>query len=81
VWVPKDPENEHQKERTKDINKRWLGIQNENIEVCAKRGDPGVVVVASQPAKALIVARVMGFVTHLIISQDLAEAIIKLPDP
>jgi DNA-binding transcriptional regulator LsrR (DeoR family) len=82
VWIPKDPRSTAQSRRIAQVNQRWLGIQREHFENCARRGDrrdggPGVVVLALEPAKAAIVLRAMGMVNHLIIEHDLAEAILN----
>jgi len=83
VWLPRDPENDIHVKAIDEINRRWLGIQEEHFVKCAKRAktDPkksGVVVLAHDARKAPIVERVMGMVNHLIIHEDLAEAILKL---
>jgi DNA-binding transcriptional regulator LsrR (DeoR family) len=80
VWLAKDPGSKLQRSRIEQINKSWLGIQEEHFVGCTRRaserGSPGVVVVAIGPAKAEIVKRSMGMINHLVIDHDLAKAIL-----
>jgi DNA-binding transcriptional regulator LsrR (DeoR family) len=72
VWIENDLSVRDQVEA---INKRWLGIQREDIMKCAKRASPGVIMLAIGRQKAEIVMKSMGMVNHLFIDNTLAGAI------
>ncbi len=78
VLLPKDRYNPEHCNRVDEINGRWLGIQKDHFQKAAERAAPGVVLVAVEPEKAPIVAQAIGMVNHLIIDQQLANALIDL---
>lgn len=70
--------------KVKRINAQWTGIQREHIARCADRAraseqTPGVIVLAIGRAKseAVIEAVNQSLVNHLLIDQDLAEALVE----
>lgn len=79
VWFHKSEDNARAIEA---INGRWLGINDQQIRNCAKRGaskqekSPGVIILAVGEAKAEVVLRALGRVNHLFIDQLLANAIL-----
>jgi DNA-binding transcriptional regulator LsrR (DeoR family) len=82
VWIARNESNKSECDRVEQINRRWLGIQRGHFVDCANRARntdaPGVVVVAIESQKATIVLRAIGMVSHLIISQPLARALLKM---
>jgi DNA-binding transcriptional regulator LsrR (DeoR family) len=83
VWIPKSSTNDSDRKRLREINSRWLGIQEEHLLACAKKASqnpkcPGVVVLAIEPEKAGIVHRAIGMVNRLVITQPLALALLDL---
>lgn len=70
--------------KVKRINAQWTGIQREHIARCADRAraseqTPGVIVLAIGRAKseAVIEAVNQSLVNHLLIDQDLADALVE----
>jgi hypothetical protein len=70
--------------KVKRINTQWTGIQREHVARCAERaraseGTPGVIVLAIGRAKAeaVIEAVNQSLVNHLLIDQDLADALVE----
>lgn len=66
------------------INTQWTGIQREHVARCAERArvskkTPGVIVLAIGRAKSEIVIEAVNqsLVNHLLIDQDLAEALVE----
>jgi DNA-binding transcriptional regulator LsrR (DeoR family) len=83
VWIPQPTAKESDRKRLKEINSRWLGIQEEHLLACAKKAAgnpkcPGVVVFAIEPEKAAIVHRTIGMVNRLVITQPLAQELLGL---
>lgn len=83
VWLERDRNDAEQLKEVADVNRRWLGIQRQHFEDCAKRASDrkqkglgaGVLVVAVGEGKAKIVKRAIGMINHLIIDHVLAERI------
>lgn len=85
IWLAKDPKNRTHVSKVDEINRRWLGVQKSHIEACAARADigskPGVFVLAFDKNKVNILVQVIGLVNHIIVSQSLAQALLKaLPE-
>jgi len=66
------------------INTQWTGIQREHLSRCAERAwaspqTPGVIVLAIGRAKSAIVIEAVNqsLVNHLLIDQDLADALVE----
>ena len=83
VWQPSHDASDGDREALRLLNERWLGIQGRHLTQChiAAEGDPkrpGVVVVAAEPEKTLIVKAALGMITRLIISRPLAAALMDL---
>lgn len=72
------------KNRIRDMNERWTGIDRGHLQRCAERANkksrPGVIVVASGKAKAEMVREVVsrGLVNELIINRSLADGLMEL---
>jgi len=69
--------------KVRRINAQWTGIQREHVAACAERAratekTPGVIVLAIGKAKAeaVIEAVNQSLVNHLLIDQDLADALV-----
>lgn len=76
VWLPKDSANSKHLDKVADINGRWLGIQKNHFETCARVASPGVLLLAVGERKSGIVRRAVGLVNHLLIDHTLAQAIV-----
>lgn len=70
--------------KVKRINTQWTGIQREHVARCAERArssqqTPGVIVLAVGRAKSGIVIEAVNqsLVNHLLIDQDLADALVE----
>ena len=70
--------------KVKRINAQWTGIQREHVARCAERArssqqTPGVIVLAVGRAKSGIVIEAVNqsLVNHLLIDQDLADALVE----
>jgi hypothetical protein len=70
--------------KVKRINTQWTGIQREHVAQCAERArstqkTPGVIVLAIGRAKSDIVIEAVNqsLVNHLLIDQDLADALVE----
>jgi len=63
-----------------EVRRRWLGITDKHYLACAKKANPGVIVVAlgAEKAKTAIACAEKGLVNELVIDLDLARAICKL---
>jgi DNA-binding transcriptional regulator LsrR (DeoR family) len=81
IWLTKRLKSDLQIE---GINSRWLGMNEEHLRRCSAKAaeqnsrSPGVVVVAIESSKAAIIARTIGLVNHLIITDALARALVSL---
>jgi DNA-binding transcriptional regulator LsrR (DeoR family) len=83
VWVPRDDISDEEKQKVSEVNKRWLGAQEDHFRRCSLNADPGVVVLAVEPAKAKIILEALYLVNVLIVSRQLAEALadeLQLPE-
>ena len=81
VWLPRPDSSSEAVLRVKEINQHWLGAQQEHFEACARRATkskrlPGVVAVAVEATKADVIKHALGMINRLIISRDLAEALL-----
>ena len=85
ILIRKPELRESAKKKVMDINNRWTGIKRLHLEQCAKRGSkdgpPGVIVVAIGRNKAEFVYQAIkeGLINHLLIDQDLANALKDIP--
>jgi DNA-binding transcriptional regulator LsrR (DeoR family) len=81
IWIPKESATKTERNQLHDLNRRWLGVREEDYRKCAERAEagecPGVVVVAIEKEKAGIVAKAMGLINHVIIDRGLAEALLQ----
>jgi DNA-binding transcriptional regulator LsrR (DeoR family) len=80
VWVPRDDISPEEKQKVTEVNLRWLGAQEDHFRRCSlnadmQRHNPGVVVLAVEPAKAKIILEALYLVNVLIVSRQLAEAL------
>jgi DNA-binding transcriptional regulator LsrR (DeoR family) len=83
VLLPRPALNPKARDTLADIRRRWRGIQDVHLRRCAERGRkgrPGIVIVALGANKAATVREVVqrGLVNHLLIDDDLAEALQRL---
>jgi DNA-binding transcriptional regulator LsrR (DeoR family) len=79
IIIARRDASEAQKERIRDMNQRWLGIQQDHLLACARKASdndrPGVIVLAIGRAKAEMVRRIveLSLVNELIIDRELAD--------
>ena len=78
------PECKSIEKKVQRINAQWTGIQREHVAGCAERArasqkTPGVIVLAVGRAKSEIVIEAVNqsLVNHLLIDQDLADALVE----
>jgi DNA-binding transcriptional regulator LsrR (DeoR family) len=77
--IAKSPEHE---ERVSQLNQGLTGFQEVDLKAVAKKGKPGVVIIANEPpqAKSRFIRELVkrGLCNHLIVSRRLANAILAL---
>jgi DNA-binding transcriptional regulator LsrR (DeoR family) len=81
LWLPKLESSPSDREELDAINSRWLGISLEHLKAAARRAirsphPPGVVVVSALREKRDIVRAALPIVNQLIISSELADALV-----
>ena len=84
VWLPRDPQDEAAGAVVDRVNAHCFGISLASLQGCASRAvqqramKPGVVVVATEPAKAeaILAAVKAGVVSNLVVSRQLASSLL-----
>jgi DNA-binding transcriptional regulator LsrR (DeoR family) len=84
VWLPRDPQDDAAGAVVDRVNAHWFGISLASLQGCALRAvqqraaKPGVVVVATEPAKAeaILAAVKAGVVSNLVVSRQLANSLL-----
>ncbi len=81
LWLPKTTSTRADRHKLDEVNSRWLGISMNHLKLIARRAmrtaSPGVVVVAAHRYKWEIVKMALPLVNHLVISDELADAILE----
>lgn len=79
--------SKNDQKRVAQYNENWMGLKARHLEAVADRARrseknrPGCVVIAYQSSKALAIKEAVkrGYVNHLIVSNELEEALLALP--